>query len=535
MLQTPVRRGKQSIPAERDSRCDGCKLVPTSSVVVLNNNKSKSSHAVLLHPETSTERCRKRWRTIAFLRTILKSLLAVGLGYCLLPIFELSKNELKLDFNNTTDDAPIIVTAAAATASSVSHHVVDEERISDIKINDAPPPGNVDFNTYTIPNDMIFSGAKRAGQAITLPRNTTSFCLLTKDDGEILNEWIAYHYHVLNLRRLIVAVDPLSTTSPVPLLQKWKDLFGMHIEIWKDEDYMPDYFLKGDDDGGDQDKIKDFVKNFQFQNNATMDEKRKLNMVNNHRFRQHTFVSRCLWEVKKSVGPRKLSWVAHVDTDEYIIINPKARSMADEMKPVVVPHAPSAGSLLKYLNGIVRTFPSDRLRRKCILMPRILYLPQTHDSKNKNNIIDRQNWNTDRFETLHWEVHRDLSEPTGLQKPIMDAGSLQRSHEIFREGIIHAVHQPLRSGGPADCLPLSKQPDLEDWNQFPLAVNHYVGSLERYLQREDIRRHESIWRKKAELNGTISDGWILGWLPSFVNDHGLEKVSQVLGDYQKKI
>eukprot|EP00980_Cylindrotheca_fusiformis_P016619 scaffold4973_cov135-Cylindrotheca_fusiformis.AAC.37 len=512
MLQTPVRRGKQSTALERDRRCDGCKLVPTPSVVSVAKSKSHT-----LQQESVTDRCCRQWLTMAFLRSMLRSLVAVGLGYCLLPIFEFSKSELGSVFN-ATGAAPI--TAAASTPVS---HV---DHISDIKIN---APGNAGLKTYKIPKEMTLSGAKGA-QRTTNMRNTTSFCLLTKDDGEILNEWIAYHYHVLNMRRLIVAVDPLSTTSPVPLLQKWKDLFGMNIEIWKDEDFMPDYFLQG----GDQGKIKDFVKNFQFQNNATADEKRKLSMVNNHRFRQHTFVSRCLWEVKtRFAGAQKGNWVAHVDSDEYIIINPKARTMVDEMKPVVVPQTPSAGSLLKYLNGVVGNFPSERLRPKCLLMPRILYLPQIHDSKAKTDVIDTHNWNTDRFETLHWEVHRDLSEPTGLQKPIMDVGVLQRTHQIFKEGIIHAVHQPLRPG-PGDCSGLTHEPDLEKWNQYPLAVNHYVGSLERYLQRDDIRRHESIWRKKANLKGMISDGWILGWLPSFVKDHGLEKVSQVLGDYRRK-
>jgi hypothetical protein len=37
---------------------------------------------------------------------------------------------------------------------------------------------------------------------------------LIKDDNDILNEWIAYRYHFLNLRHMIVAVDPISATSP---------------------------------------------------------------------------------------------------------------------------------------------------------------------------------------------------------------------------------------------------------------------------------------------------------------------------------
>eukprot|EP00980_Cylindrotheca_fusiformis_P025169 scaffold13207_cov143-Cylindrotheca_fusiformis.AAC.22 len=91
----------------------------------------------------------------------------------------------------------------------------------------------------------VSADASNSGLRDILP-NTTSFCLLIKDDGEILNEWIAYHYHVLNMRQLIVAVDPLSETSPEPILKKWEELFGMSIQVWRDEDFMPASFLRGE-------------------------------------------------------------------------------------------------------------------------------------------------------------------------------------------------------------------------------------------------------------------------------------------------
>ena len=42
-----------------------------------------------------------------------------------------------------------------------------------------------------------------------------SACLLLKDNNIILPEWLAYHYTVLPLRRLIVAVDPSSKTRSI--------------------------------------------------------------------------------------------------------------------------------------------------------------------------------------------------------------------------------------------------------------------------------------------------------------------------------
>ena len=59
----------------------------------------------------------------------------------------------------------------------------------------------------------------------TLPTNVTTeepkkeytdvgACLITMDDNHWLIEWLAYHYHALNLRRHVFVRDPLSMTSP---------------------------------------------------------------------------------------------------------------------------------------------------------------------------------------------------------------------------------------------------------------------------------------------------------------------------------
>eukprot|EP00980_Cylindrotheca_fusiformis_P027284 scaffold19736_cov127-Cylindrotheca_fusiformis.AAC.1 len=165
-------------------------------------------------------------------------------------------------------------------------------------------------------------------------------------------------------------------------------------------------------------------------------------------------------------------------------------------------------------------------------MPRILYIPQANKRRKKQNAVERRFWNTDRFETLQWEIHRDLSEPSGLQKAIVDVAAIEKNHSIFEDGRIRSVHYPLPPSEEDDCPPVSFEPDLMDINQYPLAVNHYFGSLERYLSRNDTRKHESIWRKKAKMRGVVSDGWIGRWLRSFVEEHGREKVSQVLHDYR---
>ena len=73
---------------------------------------------------------------------------------------------------------------------------------------------------------------------------TFSACLLIKDDNAILSEWIAYHYHTVNLRHLVVAVDPSSNESPASILNRWRQNTDLKVNYWNDTDYMPQSFLE---------------------------------------------------------------------------------------------------------------------------------------------------------------------------------------------------------------------------------------------------------------------------------------------------
>jgi hypothetical protein len=72
---------------------------------------------------------------------------------------------------------------------------------------------------------------------------TFSACLLIKDDNAILSEWIAYHYHTVNLRHLVVAVDPSSIESPASILNRWRQNSDLKVNYWNDTDYMPQSFV----------------------------------------------------------------------------------------------------------------------------------------------------------------------------------------------------------------------------------------------------------------------------------------------------
>lgn len=77
--------------------------------------------------------------------------------------------------------------------------------------------------------------------------NSFGACLFWMDDYERLVEWLAYHYHVLPMRHLVLFRDPKSTQDPTPILERWKPY--LEITYWTSIDnltYVPSKeILKG--------------------------------------------------------------------------------------------------------------------------------------------------------------------------------------------------------------------------------------------------------------------------------------------------
>lgn len=145
---------------------------------------------------------------------------------------------------------------------------------------------------------------REVSEASLSPDVTFSACLLIRDDNDIINEWIAYHYHVLRMKRLIVGVDPNSETSPEKILTEWTDL--MEIDLWTDADYMPKEFLRTGIPP--KDHIQNITKFGEINHEVNLG-------INAHRYRQKVFLTQCF----KKLKVEKRTWAMHIDTDEYIV------------------------------------------------------------------------------------------------------------------------------------------------------------------------------------------------------------------------
>ena len=245
-----------------------------------------------------------------------------------------------------------------------------------------------------------------------------------------------------------------------------------------------------------------------------------LKLIKNHRFRQATFVSECFRKFREL----QQKWVIHIDTDEYLVINPRLRAHPKAVKGVDIPLVPHKGSLIHFIQEMYRLYPK-RLLPSCMMIPSILF-----GALENSTLSALPGWNRVRFETLRWTYHADRKDIiNGLQKAIVDVSTLPEDHPIFVTRLIKSVHQPLESSYshwmngsfPQICRHTTLTPDVDAVRLFPLTINHYLGSLERYTARQDLRRNMNIYNTKAGVQGGVDDGWIQGWLTSFATSQSI--------------
>ena len=91
--------------------------------------------------------------------------------------------------------------------------------------------------TWTVSEDDSILAPHLRSSYKTMDKEGLSACLLVNDENPRLPEWLAYHYHMLPLRSLIVAVDPVSKHQPDEILSRWPSM-GVEVDIWNDTYYL---------------------------------------------------------------------------------------------------------------------------------------------------------------------------------------------------------------------------------------------------------------------------------------------------------
>lgn len=321
--------------------------------------------------------------------------------------------------------------------------------------------------------------------------STLSACLLIKDENDALNEWVAYHYHLWNLRHLVVAVDPSSQTSPRPLLDQWHNAFQLDYVLWDDADYMPTEFLKGD---YSKFKIRLGKVREKFPNrNFTAEE---LQQISNHNNRQREFLRKCYGHFDKhpaAAGKAPAEWIAHIDVDEYLSWNPLlllGESKLPFTHPSQVPilslasQQPTAG----YMMQIFQDHYQYDSAPCCVLIPRLLFGGVEQET---NRTVLSPPWNTTSFNSIRWRYHAPFHDGGPLNGPpkALVNWKVIRARLRHQKGIlqgVYSIHRPSKYVCPKSVsfnASFSFETEIS-W----FAIRHFLGSLERYLARQDARR-----------------------------------------------
>ena len=369
-----------------------------------------------------------------------------------------------------------------------------------------------------------------ATEQITLPSlspidGNVSACLLLKDDNELLNEWIAYHYHTMRMRHLLVAVDPSSRTSPESIFAKWRNMTDLKIDTWNDADFMPDsfietgYFIQPGRVAADSNRSRWLRIPTCNKVDCTVTRDDKVRIAN-HRFRQVTFLSKC-FSYHRDEG-RTL--VMHIDTDEYVVLNHHKRK--GELRGIPVPSLVQPDALYRYLRAMYQDdFLYSKINMPCLSMPRVLFGAVEDAASVKQLKGLSGDYNRRRFETMRWWYHTldDDKERNGQPKVIVDVAQVPADDEMFTK--LFSIHRPSKML----CRTLA-QINFDEYQRYPLTVAHYLGPWDRYNARNDSRRTSDLFQYKSNVHEG-PDYFMLPWLQGFITSVGTDKAHVLLADY----
>ena len=348
-----------------------------------------------------------------------------------------------------------------------------------------------------------------------------SACLKIKDDNHWLVEWLAYHYHVLPLRNLIVFKDPNPQTSPDAILERWRPRLN-YLQVWNISDEIMAW------NSSTMPKISSITKNTD---------------VNMHRRRQNHFYTKCLAHLKEHQAQTMTTWVLLTDTDEFV--RPNSYVLKDDS-----PNLRQPGSVVRLLNakqlelrqarakkrkGAVQYFNKTSNKpdkTKCLLIPRFLMTNrEARDDQVQSDIP--QGFNGTSLLTTRW-LYRSKEE-VGLGKNVVHLGNLDSSelsavnskgpHRVLTGPCPRAVNQPRGQLYHSDT-----------W----LLIQHYIGTLEQYTFRDDPRNYLKHFLSRTEKwlmvqqnatnNNTdpVFDDALRPWLLGFVESVGMEEAIRLL-------
>ena len=436
--------------------------------------------------------------------------ISVGFPFCLLVFVWLNLSLLNSHEETMKRHASLSVNSNVIEVATRTNSVAfDSRQFHKVAEGIVPASANKSMSVRRGPKPIPATRQKRKpksnqkmnvvnpGQVSLGANATVSACLLIRDDNDILPEWLAYHYHAMGLRYLIMAVDPLSKEYPTDIAAKWKLMTDLEILEWTDEDYMPHDFLK----------TKRPPEQY-MQKEENFPDAKALLEVSNHRYRQRVFLAKCLRRFHEDGR----SWVLHTDTDEFIVASKLLRQMKPEY--LRIPPMDEPNSVLSLLQQAVEKTPKQ-VNYPCMSLLRVLFGAAESNREDRERDVP-EGFNSQSFETLRWRHHALPHNMTlnGNPKVLLDVSAIPKHY--FRNDIVFSIHRPMRS-----LCHMNSELSYTKFRQQPIGVNHYLGTWERYSSRNDKRRSRDLYEAKAPVHRGTDDGirlWLKGFCQSVGND-----------------
>jgi len=193
------------------------------------------------------------------------------------------------------------------------------------------------------------------------------------------------------------------------------------------------------------------------------------------------------------------------------------------MKPdyLTIPPMEEPGSVLNLIQQVVSK-TSTLVSYPCISMLRVLFGSVESTDEERNYQVP-DTFNSSSFETLRWRYHALPHNMTihGNPKVILDVAAIPTR---FFPNVVYSIHRPV-----AAYCHKNKDLTFTNFRKQPIAVNHYLGSWDRYSGRQDKRRSRAVYDAKANQRRGKDDG-VRPWLRGFVAQIGLGVASKLLGD-----
>jgi len=338
------------------------------------------------------------------------------------------------------------------------------------------------------------------------PEVEVSACMMIMDDNHLLIEWIAYHYHNVNLRHLIVHSDKKSVTLPTEVLDRWRD--RITITTWEEKDFMD---------------VRKFEEKLEEKFNQT--DTRRINYQTMIGV-QEVFYLECMKAHKR----KNRGWTLLTDTDEYVVPSDRMlreyNKTADELKVKDVLnelHIPPSFQnwWQPCLSFERRQFSLEETRPKKLQS----MVPEGYDAKDFQTMRwrrygaprDRKVYET-KFNTKCQVNGRFLNIPN---KVMVDLSRLSLAYlKDGKHNWVGSAHQVLR------ICPRTMQKNTE------FTLNHYYATREQWMARPNDNREPGIRLARheaySEFHGSKESDVVRHWLKDFVDTMGEDEAARLL-------